>query len=187
MRLPAHRLWAGPARRIRPGRAARLSGPGTGYSLPATRRPLCLLPLLPVGNLTFSEIIWIVVIILIVFGPQRLPEMARKAGRFMAKARDAANALQKQITEEYGDTIAPLKEVGDELKEARRSLTDSAKAAARDLEESTRIQDVTKELKEAQRQVVDDVSSVTKPPPEPSSADADVVPEDVPPSGDGDS
>lgn len=116
------------------------------------------------GNLTFSEIIWIVVIILIVFGPQRLPEMARKVGQFVAKARDAANALQKQITEEYGDAITPLKDVGEELKEVRRSLTDSAKSAARDLEETTRIKDVTEELKNAQRGIVDDAGTVAPPP-----------------------
>jgi sec-independent protein translocase protein TatB len=138
-----------------------------------------------VGNLTFSEIIWIVVIILIVFGPQRLPEMARKVGQFVAKARDAANALQKQITEEYGDAITPLKDVGEELKEVRRSLTDSAKSAARDLEETTRIKDVTEELKNAQRQIVDDAAAAS----EPSSApDAEVAPgEQELPSADGDS
>lgn len=90
----------------------------------------------PVGNLTFSEIIWILVIILIVFGPQRLPEMARKVGQFVSKARDAATALQRQINEEYGDAIAPLRDVGNEIKEARRQLTDGARAAARDVEEA---------------------------------------------------
>ena len=101
------------------------------------------------GNLTFSEILWILVIILIVFGPQRLPEMARKVGRFAAKARDAATALQRQITEEYGDTIAPLKDARDDLRNVQRSLTDSARAAARDLEETTQIRDVARELRSA--------------------------------------
>jgi sec-independent protein translocase protein TatB len=102
-----------------------------------------------VGNLTFSEILWILVIILIVFGPQRLPEMARKVGRFAAKARDAATALQRQITEEYGDTIAPLKDARDDLRNVQRTLTDSARGAARDLEETTQIKDVARELRAA--------------------------------------
>ena len=146
--------------------------PGTGeesYVL-ATHYPF-LIPTIPaVGNLTFSEIIWIVVIILIIFGPQRLPEMARKAGQFMAMARDAATALQRQITEEYGDAITPLKDVGEELKEVRKSLADTAKAAARDVEESTRIKDVTKELKEAQRTLGETAAG---PPADPPTADPD--------------
>ncbi len=105
------------------------------------------------GNLTFSEIIWIVVIILIVFGPNRLPELARKTGQFVAKARAAATALQRQITEEYGDAVAPLKEVGDELKEVRKSLSESASTAARDIEEASSIKDVSEELKQARRQI----------------------------------
>jgi sec-independent protein translocase protein TatB len=108
-----------------------------------------------VGNLTFSEILWILVIILIVFGPQRLPEMARKVGKFAAKARDAATALQRQITEEYGDTIAPLKDVRDDLRDVRRSLTDSARTAARDLEETTQIKDVAGELRSARDEIAD--------------------------------
>ena len=103
------------------------------------------------GNFTFSEIIWIVVIILIVFGPQRLPEMARKVGAFVAKARDAVTALQQQVNAEYGDTIQPLKDARDDLKDVKRQLTDTAKSAARDIEETTQVKDVTREVREAGR------------------------------------
>jgi sec-independent protein translocase protein TatB len=116
-----------------------------------------------VGNLTFSEILWILVIILIVFGPQRLPEMARKVGRFAAKARDAATALQRQITEEYGDTIAPLKDVRDDLRDVRRSLTDSARMAARDLEETTQIKDVAREMRSAKDEISRPTTSADSP------------------------
>jgi sec-independent protein translocase protein TatB len=92
-----------------------------------------------VGNLTFSEIITILVIILIVFGPNRLPELARKLGQFMTSARQAATALQKQISEDYGEAIEPLKDVRSELRETRRALTESARAAARDIEQTTKM------------------------------------------------
>ncbi|MDJ0961151.1 MAG: twin-arginine translocase TatA/TatE family subunit [Acidimicrobiia bacterium] len=91
------------------------------------------------GNLTFSEIIWILVIILIVFGPNRLPELARKLGQFMTAARQAATALQQQIKEDYGDAIEPLKDVRAELRETRKTLSDTARAAARDIEEGVAI------------------------------------------------
>jgi sec-independent protein translocase protein TatB len=102
-----------------------------------------------VGNFTFSEIIWIVVIILIIFGPQRLPEMARRVGGFVAKARDAATALQQQINEEYGDTIQPLKDARNDLRDVKRQITDTARSAAQDVEETTQIRDVTREVQEA--------------------------------------
>ncbi len=89
------------------------------------------------GNLTFSEIITILVVILIVFGPNRLPELARKLGQFMTSARQAAVTLQRQISEDYGDAIEPLKDVRAELQETRRALSESARAAARELEEGT--------------------------------------------------
>jgi sec-independent protein translocase protein TatB len=92
-----------------------------------------------VGNLTFSEIITILVVILIVFGPNRLPELARKLGQFITSARQAATALQKQISDEYGEAIEPLKDVRSELRETRRALTESARAAARDIEQGTKI------------------------------------------------
>jgi len=93
----------------------------------------------PVGNLTFSEIITILVIILIVFGPNRLPELARKLGQFMTAARKAATSLQQQISEDYGEALEPLKDVRAELQETRRALTESARSAARDLEEGTKL------------------------------------------------
>ena len=40
------------------------------------------------GSLGFGEILVIVFVALIVFGPQRLPEITKKAGQMVAKARE---------------------------------------------------------------------------------------------------
>lgn len=90
------------------------------------------------GNFTLSEIIWIMLVILIVFGPHRLPELARKAGALAAKARQAAQTVRDELTTEYGDTIAPLRDVGDELKAARRELRDSASSILREVDQPSR-------------------------------------------------
>lgn len=51
-------------------------------------------------NLGFTEIVFIVLLALILFGPRRLPEIARQMGKFMAEFRKASNDFQSQIHEE---------------------------------------------------------------------------------------
>jgi len=70
------------------------------------------------GNFTASELFTIAIIILIVFGPNHLPEIARKAGALAARARSALDSLKTELNTEYGDAIAPLREARDELRAA---------------------------------------------------------------------
>jgi len=52
-------------------------------------------------NFGFSgEIIFLMLLALILFGPRRLPEIARQIGRFMAEFRKASNSFQSQIHDE---------------------------------------------------------------------------------------
>ena len=51
-------------------------------------------------TLGFAEMVFIVVLALLLFGPRRLPEMARTWGKFMAEFRKASNEFQGQIHEE---------------------------------------------------------------------------------------
>lgn len=52
-------------------------------------------------NFGFSgEIIFIMLLALILFGPRRLPEIARQMGKFMAEFRKASNTFQNQIQDE---------------------------------------------------------------------------------------
>jgi Tat protein translocase TatB subunit len=47
-----------------------------------------------------GEIIFIMLLALILFGPRKLPEIARTMGKFMAEFRRASNEFQSQIHEE---------------------------------------------------------------------------------------
>ena len=87
------------------------------------------------GNFTFSEIMTILIVILIVFGPNRLPEMARRVGRWVAKARTAAVAMRDEFVTEYQDAVEPIAEVRDELKAARDDLRGEVKAFGEDVKE----------------------------------------------------
>ncbi len=76
----------------------------------------------------------ILVVAMVVFGPHRLPEMARKAGKMMAEFRTAARELREGIEKELAleemkkaaqDVITPTKEAAQEL---RKSLAESDRA-----------------------------------------------------------
>jgi len=55
--------------------------------------------------------ITIAVVALVVFGPRRLPEIARKAGSVWRQLRDAAAEMKAGIEAEYEDALQPLDEV----------------------------------------------------------------------------
>ena len=82
----------------------------------------------------WNEILVILVVAMVVFGPHRLPEMARRAGKMMAEFRVAARELREGIEKELAveemrqvaqDVVTPTKEAASKL---RKSLSDSEKA-----------------------------------------------------------
>jgi sec-independent protein translocase protein TatB len=50
--------------------------------------------------MSFSETIFLFVLALIVFGPKKLPEIARQAGKLLAELRRASNEFKSQIDAE---------------------------------------------------------------------------------------
>ena len=51
----------------------------------------------------------IALVAVIVFGPDRLPELARQAGRFVRQVRNLATSAQNQLRDELGPEYADLK------------------------------------------------------------------------------
>jgi Tat protein translocase TatB subunit len=51
-------------------------------------------------NLGFPEMAFIVILAFMLFGPKKLPEIARTLGKFMAEFKKASNEFQGQIHEE---------------------------------------------------------------------------------------
>ena len=49
------------------------------------------------GSLGFHEIMFILVLALLIFGPKRLPEIGRTIGRAMGEFRRATNDLKRSI------------------------------------------------------------------------------------------
>ena len=50
--------------------------------------------------MSFSETIFLFFLALILFGPKKLPEIARQAGRLLAELRRASNEFKSQIETE---------------------------------------------------------------------------------------
>lgn len=71
-------------------------------------------------NLGFGEIAVLVMLGLILFGPKRLPEIARQMGKFVAEFKRASNDFQNQIHQE----ISKL-----EIEESAKKLAQETKDA----------------------------------------------------------
>ncbi len=55
------------------------------------------------------ELMVILVVAVVVFGPERLPEFARQAGRLVRQVRNLAQSAQSQLRDELGPEYADLK------------------------------------------------------------------------------
>lgn len=75
------------------------------------------------GSFSFGEILTILVIILIVFGPNRLPEFARKVGELIAWSRKSIREFTESVEGELGDGMQPLSDLKREFDGARNDLT----------------------------------------------------------------
>lgn len=61
-------------------------------------------------DLGWQELAVIFVVALIVFGPEKLPELARAMGKGMAELRRSLQGVKDQIDEEMSEIKEPLKE-----------------------------------------------------------------------------
>jgi sec-independent protein translocase protein TatB len=56
----------------------------------------------------FAELVVIAFVAIFVFGPDKLPELAKQAGAVLRKARDFANAARDELRDELGPEYADL-------------------------------------------------------------------------------
>lgn len=81
-------------------------------------------------TLTFPETMTILVLALVVLGPEKLPDMARSAGKWMSKIREVAANLQSEVADVMDDpAMKPLRELGEFAASPRTKLADMARSA----------------------------------------------------------
>ncbi len=71
-------------------------------------------------NLSGSELLVIAGVVFLIFGPQKIPEIGRKAGKFM---RDAKRATQ-DITREFSDESQNVRKELTDIKKTVNSVKD---------------------------------------------------------------
>ena len=80
-----------------------------------------------------GEILLILIIATMVFGPQKLPEIGRTLGQATKKMKEAAGQLGQQMNEEMGDLKKVNQEVNDVInKEVLPGLEIEGKGAIRE-------------------------------------------------------
>ena len=129
------------------------------------------------GSLGTGEIVVIVLVALIIFGPHRIPEISRKAGEFLAKARE----MSRSVTDSFGDELSGITDPIKDLKSEYDSTMGEMKSAASSVAGmSLEIPDVSLNPKDILKSKPDDTSvAETTDEPSDSSAVAERVDDDV--------
>ncbi|WP_417252207.1 Sec-independent protein translocase protein TatB [Castellaniella sp.] len=97
-------------------------------------------------DVSFSELMLIGVIALIVIGPERLPKVARTLGHLLGRAQRYVNEVKSDIQKEMD-----LKEIGDiknQMEDAARSVKSSMTASVDDIKSAVSVDDIKSAVKE---------------------------------------
>src|SRR5215218_4734529 len=89
-------------------------------------------------TLTFPELLTILVVGLVVLGPDKLPGMARSAGEWLAKLRTMSSNLQREVSSVLDEPeMQSLKELGEFAARPRAKLAEYARNATLDADDGT--------------------------------------------------
>jgi sec-independent protein translocase protein TatB len=89
-------------------------------------------------TLTFPELITILVVGLVVLGPEKLPSMARQAGEWLAKLRTMSANLQREVRDVLDEPeMQSIRELGEFAARPRAKLAEYARNAAFDADDGT--------------------------------------------------
>jgi TatA/E family protein of Tat protein translocase len=80
------------------------------------------------GSFSFAEIVTILLVVLVIFGPNRLPEFARKLGELMAQARRATSQFSREISSDWGDAADPIMAAKEDFDAVKQDLKDATAA-----------------------------------------------------------
>jgi sec-independent protein translocase protein TatB len=112
-------------------------------------------------NLSGSEIIVILLLALVVLGPEKLPDAIRRAGRTYAELKRMGNSFQEEVRSVLDEPAKEMRETADLL---RTTVTDTASA----------VTDAAKPPA-ARHQVSRPATPPSAPAPEPAAPDADLI------------
>lgn len=92
-------------------------------------------------NVGIGEMVVIAIIALLVFGPERLPEVARQAARLFGQLRQASDDIRRVLAEQAEPIKQPLEQARREIESVSQPITDlrqGVKSIGRPLDELNR-------------------------------------------------
>ncbi len=110
----------------------------------------------------FAEVMIIGVVALIVIGPERLPDVARKVGRWVSKIQRFVKGVRSDVSRELES--GELKALIGDQKEQINELRGMVKDAQKDIEKSTSsaLKDAESNFSEMQKSVKESGGELTK-------------------------
>lgn len=75
-----------------------------------------------IGNFSGMELGILLVVVLLVVGPERLPTYAAQLGRVVREVRDIARGARERVKEEMGDSFEELRDLDPRQYDPRRIL-----------------------------------------------------------------
>jgi len=84
-------------------------------------------------NIGGSELFLIVLVVIMFFGADKIPELARGLGKGIRTVRNATNDIKREITES-AETNDDLKEVKETFEEGKKKLSEIAGSIKRNTE-----------------------------------------------------
>ncbi len=111
-------------------------------------------------GIQFPEILLIMLVAMIIFGPEKLPEMMRTAGQWIRKFREMSDDVRTEVSREL-----KVSEFSDVIQQTRKEILevkDTVQQSAREIREQyiTEVTNVTTEVTSIVRSKPDDPSTV---------------------------
>jgi sec-independent protein translocase protein TatA len=76
-------------------------------------------------DISGGEILVILLVVFIIFGPDKIPEIARWFGKGMNEIKKATSEIQEEITRETGDLKKATSKIRDEIQKQTKEVTDA--------------------------------------------------------------
>ncbi|MFA5663813.1 Sec-independent protein translocase protein TatB [Castellaniella sp.] len=125
-------------------------------------------------DISFSELMLIGVIALIVIGPERLPKVARTVGHLLGRAQRYVNEVKSDIQKEVD--LKEISDIKNQMQDAAQSVKSSMTSSVEELKASvTQPTQALKDSLEQARKALDVKSALNTPPDEAATAVAGEV------------
>lgn len=104
-----------------------------------------------------SELIFIIFIVLMLFGSDKIPDFARSLGKGMAQIKNATNEIKSEIQKGAKDSGLDMNSltggISDEIQKAKNEITNSVNP----------LSNITSDLEKPFQQVQEDIENMTGP------------------------